>query len=147
MKLSFWRKNFTNCSKVRVGVGPYFADLWKHDASRLWEWYEQRLCSLKMQMDVNTQILHIWKTFSLGNVMAELGALADVVPCDFIPAHHQITVTFIPNWASFNTLELDWPAWSLVLYKTGLGFSFPFWVNVHLDSNDFHVKARIQLPK
>lgn len=52
-----------------------------------------------------------------------------------------------PTEPHINTLELDWPAWSLVLYKTGLGFSFPFWVNVHLDSNNFHVKARIQLPK
>lgn len=85
MKLCLWRKNFTNRSKVSVEVGPFSADFWKHNASGLPGWYEQILCSLKMQVAVKTQTLPV--TYSLGSMMPELWSLADFVPHDFTPAH------------------------------------------------------------
>lgn len=62
MKYCFWKKKFTNYSNVGIEVGPFCTGLWKQEASRLWEWYEWFLCSLKVQMDVNTQTLVLRKT-------------------------------------------------------------------------------------
>lgn len=131
MKLCFWRKNFTNCFKARVEVGPFCVDLWKHDASRLWEWSEQFLCSMKAQMVANPQILHMRKIYSLGNVRLKLWSLAGFVPLDFIPAHGNPSGLSLPGLCHLHTspadlhtdiYKLDWPVCSLALFKTGLGF-------------------------
>ena len=131
MKFCFWRKNFTNCCNVRVEVGPFCAGLWKHDASRLWEWYEQFLCSLKTQMDVNTQTLHIRKLTPWAAWCQNCGrkqilfhvTLSQLTVTPVAPLH-QVSVTSIstPAEPHMDIPELHWPAHSLVLFKTGLGF-------------------------
>lgn len=131
MKLCFWRKNFTNCFKVRVKLahsvwtcenmmpagsesGPNsFCVVWRHKWMQIHKHYTWGKFTPWAMWGWSCGRYQVLFHLTLSQLM-----VTPVAPL------YQVFVTSIPPQAELHTdiYKLDWPACSLALFKTGLGF-------------------------
>lgn len=119
------KKELQKLFQSQSGSWPILLRLVKTWCQQLREWCEQFLYSLKMQMDINAQILHWRKTYSPVSVMPELCPLADSFPHDFISAHNNPSgpsppgfwhVQTHPTWALYWSTQITLAYMPLVLF-------------------------------